>query len=237
MKKRKIFLLLLAVGLLALAFPELAHQNKEKAVASGTVGKGSLKNAWLIPYFGKNYRYFSPLSYYVLNRGYAHHQVHNTILKAYETCEVTCPDIQFRLMECANKHGGRMWPHRTHQIGLSADFMLPKTRNGQAHRMLNHLGVWHYLLAADSKGAYSSRVSIDFETMARHLLALDDAAKANGLRIKKVILKIDLKDDFFATASGKKVKQRGIYFAKSLPQLVDELHDDHYHVDFVFRST
>jgi penicillin-insensitive murein endopeptidase len=138
-------------------------------------------------------------------------------------------------MECANKHGGKMWPHRTHQIGLSADFMLPKTRNGRTHRLLDHLGVWHYLLAANSRGTYSSRVSIDFETMARHLLALDDAARANGLRVKKVILKIDLKDDFFASPSGKKVKQRGIYFAKSLPRLVDELHDDHYHVDFALK--
>ncbi|MFK8164270.1 MAG: hypothetical protein AB8H12_17625 [Lewinella sp.] len=235
MKKRHIFHILLAFSLVALAFPELTHQNKDKAVASGTVGKGTLENAWLVPYFGPNYRYFSPLSYYVLNRGYTHHRVHNTLLAAYKTCETTCPDVQFRLMECANKHGGKMWPHRTHQIGLSADFMLPKTRNGQPHRLLDHLGVWHYLLNADEKGAYSKRVSIDFETMARHLLALDDAARANGLRIKKVILKIDLKDDFYASPSGKKIRQRGIYFARSLPRLVDELHDDHYHVDFEFR--
>ncbi|WP_020569431.1 penicillin-insensitive murein endopeptidase [Neolewinella persica] len=235
MKKRKTLLILLAFGLLALAFPELTHQNKDKAVASGTVGKGSLENAWLVPYFGKNYRYFSPVSYYLLNRGYTHHRVHNTILDAYQTCETTCPGVQFRLMECANKHGGKMWPHRTHQIGLSADFMLPKTRNGSAHRLLDHLGIWHYLLSADGRGAYSKRVSIDFETMGRHLLALDDAARTNGLRIKKIIVQIDLKEEFYASPSGKKVRQRGIYFAKSLPRLVDELHDDHYHVDFELR--
>jgi penicillin-insensitive murein endopeptidase len=235
MKKCRISLIVLAIGLSALAFPELTHQNKDKAVASGTVGQGTIENAWLIPYFGKNYRYFSPLSYYVLNRGYAHHRVHKTVLAAYQACEATCPNVQFRLMECANKHGGKMWPHRTHQIGLSADFMLPKFRNGRSHRLLDHLGVWHYLLAADDSGAYSKRVNIDFETMGRHLLALDDAARANGLRIKKVILKIDLKDEFYASPSGKKVRQRGIYFAKSLPRLIDELHDDHYHVDFALR--
>ncbi len=31
-------------------------------------------------------------------------------------------------------------------------------------------------------------VRIDFETMGKHILALDEAARANGLFIKKVIL-------------------------------------------------
>lgn len=235
MKPRRLALLALCVVLLACSWPELIHQNKGNSGTSGSVGSGTLENAWLIPYFGRNYRCFSPLSYYLLNRGYAHHKVHDTLLAAYETCEKTCPGVQFRLMECANKHGGKMWPHRTHQIGLSADFMLPKIRNGKPHHLLNHLGVWHYLLAADAAGNYSDRVAIDFETMARHLLALDDAARANGLRIQKVILQINLKDDFFATESGWKVRQRGIYFARSLPTLIDELHDDHYHVDFALQ--
>lgn len=223
---------MLLVVFVVLAIPELLHQNEGKSRAMGSPGKGTIENAWLIPYFGKNYRYFSPLSYFVLNRGYAHHRVHNAILEAYETCETTCPEALFRLMECGNKHGGEMWPHRTHQAGLSADFMLPKKLNNTPLRMLDHLGVWHYALQTDKSGNYTSRVTVDFETMGRHLIALDDAARKNGIRIKKVILKIDLKDDFFKTASGKKVKARGIYFARSLPKLVDDLHDDHYHVDF-----
>jgi penicillin-insensitive murein endopeptidase len=233
MKRRtKILLAFIVFSVLVMSSPELLHGNQGKSIAKGSPGKGDIENAWLIPYFGDNYRYFSPISYYLLNRGYAHHRVHNTILQAYETCASTCPNVQFRLMECGNKHGGKMWPHRTHQAGFSADFMLPKTLNEKPHRWLDHLGVWHYTLQTDKSGNYTSRVAVDFETMGRHLLALDDAARTNGLRIKKVILKIELKDDFFKTKSGRKVKARGIYFAKALPDLVNQLHDDHYHVDF-----
>jgi penicillin-insensitive murein endopeptidase len=135
-------------------------------------------------------------------------------------------------MECGNKHGGKMWPHRTHQAGLSADFMLPKTLNGRPQRMLDHLGVWHYALQTDKSGNYTKRVAGDFETMAKHLLALDDSARKNGLRIKKVILKIELKDDFYKTESGQEVKARGIYFARALSNVVNQVHDDHYHVNF-----
>ncbi|MEM9930079.1 MAG: hypothetical protein AAF840_09695 [Bacteroidota bacterium] len=233
MKRRTKILLALLVGtLLILAAPEIFHRNEGKSRARGTVGSGSLENAWLLPYYGENFRFFSPVSYYILNRGYVHHRVHKVILEAYETCATTCPNVRFRLMECAHKHGGKMWPHRTHQTGLSADFMVPKLRNKRHHRLLDQLGVWHYALSFDEKGQLSDRVELDFETMAKHILALDDAARKNGLSIKKVILKIDLKNDFFATKSGQKVKQRGIYFARALPKLVDELHDDHYHVDF-----
>lgn len=235
MKKRRIFLLLLLAVIIVLALPELFHQNEGKSRTTGSAGKGKIENAWLIPYTGENYRYFSPLSYYLLNRGYAHHRAHDAILAAYETCETTCPGVQFRLMECGNKHGGEMWPHRTHQAGLSADFMLPKTKKGKPHRWFDRLGVWHYALQTDNAGNYTSGVAVDFGTMAQHLLALDDAARKNGLRIKKVILKIELKDDFFKTASGKKVKARGIYFAQALPNIVNQLHDDHYHVDFALK--
>ena len=236
MKRRtKILLSSFVLVLLALAIPEVLHENEGKSRATGSPGKGTIENAWLIPYFGPNYRYFSPLSYYLLDRGYAHHRVHDAILAAYETCATTCPEVKFRLMECGNKRGGKMWPHRTHQAGLSADFMLPKVKNEKPHRWFDRLGVWHYLLQTDAAGNYTSRVRIDFETTARHLLALDDAARKNGLRIKKVILKIELKDDFLKTKSGKKVKARGIYFARSLPNIVNQLHDDHYHVDFSLK--
>lgn len=75
-------------------------------------------------------------------------------------------------------------------------------------------------------------VRIDFETMGKHILAMDDAARANGLFIKKVILKINLKEDLFQPAPGREIRRRGIPFAESLPTDVDRMHDDHYHVDF-----
>jgi penicillin-insensitive murein DD-endopeptidase len=49
--------------------------------------------------------------------------------------------------------------------------------------------------------------------------------------VKKVILMLELKDDFYATPNGKKVKNKGIYFAMNLPEGTNKQHDDHIHVD------
>ncbi|WP_043023872.1 hypothetical protein [Fluviicola taffensis] len=81
-------------------------------------------------------------------------------------------------------------------------------------------------------GKEDTSYSIDFNLMAQHLLELNTQAKKNGLKIEKVILKIALKDDLFASEYRKKLKASGIYFAANLSELIDSLHDDHYHVDF-----
>ena len=235
MTRRRIFSVIILAVLTFCAVPELIHHNGGQSTSTGTVGGGSLENAWLLSWSGPNYRYYSLLSYFLLDRAYVHHQVHATVVQAYAELEARTPGRQYRIMEAARKRGGRLWPHRTHQTGMSVDFMVPKQRNGQPFRWLDRLGIWHYLLDFDASGKWSDNVSIDFEVMGQHLLALDDAARENGLRIKKVILKINLKDDFFATPSGRKVKARGIYFARSLSSYVDNLHDDHYHVDFAPR--
>ncbi len=235
MSRRRKLLLLLFVVVIFCTVPELVHQNDGKSNPKGTVGNGSIENAWLLPWSGPNYRYYSPFSYFILDRAYAHHKVHATLLEAYAKLETRTPGRKYRIMEAAQQRGGRPWPHRTHQTGMSVDFMVPKQRKGQPFRWLDRIGIWHYLLSFDASGKWSENVAIDFEAMGEHLLALDDAAREEGLRIKKVILKINLKDDFFATENGKKVKARGIYFARSLPTYVDNLHDDHYHVDFAYR--
>ena len=88
----------------------------------------------------------------------------------------------------------------------------------------------------DSKGKanINKNVEIDFNTMAKHIINLDKAARKNGLKARKVILKINLKDDLFKTEYGKKLKRMNIYFVRNLSIQIDKLHDDHYHVDFAF---
>ncbi|MBX9853264.1 MAG: hypothetical protein K2X86_16085 [Cytophagaceae bacterium] len=68
--------------------------------------------------------------------------------------------------------------------------------------------------------------------MAEHILLLEKHARKNGLKIKKVIFKIELKDDLFNTEYGKKLKAKGIYFAQVLTPILNKVHDDHYHIDF-----
>ena len=238
-KKRYKLLGAALVALFLLSLPELFHKNKGTTKSIGSVRDGKLENAYLVPYSGKNWSYFSPFSYYILDNAYTHHQVHDAIIDAYHICEETCPNTKFKLMETSHEDGGRMHFHRTHQNGMSADFMVPKMNGkGIQTRWLDHIGLSHYLLAFDDNGVstLSENTQIDFETMGRHILALDKAAKKNGLRIRKIILKIALKDDLYATESGKEIKKRGIYIVQGLSHIVDILHDDHYHIDFMVKG-
>ncbi len=234
---KKLVLLLLGLLLFAACVPQFFYSNSGQSTSHGSTGNGRLENAYLMDYRLDNAKYFSLSSYYLLGNGYVNSRVYHTLLEAYQSLSISCPDRQFYYMECSSKKGGKQLIHRTHQNGLSVDFMVPKIRHQEPSTFYDHLGVWHYLLQFDEKGRlnFQTSVQIDFETMGKHLIALDDAARNHGLRIKKVILKINLKDDFFKTESGKEIKRRGIYFAQALSPVVDKLHDDHYHVDFALR--
>jgi penicillin-insensitive murein endopeptidase len=215
---------------------ELYHQYQHKSgesKTSGTVSNGTLKNGRIFPFKGPNFIYFDTASY--LNKhAFTHEKVNRTVLATYQQFETLLPAFEFGLMECSNEHGGKIWPHRTHQNGLSVDFMSPLLKNGIPTADFNTIGLPHYLMDFDENGTYTEdpTYSIHFNLIAQHILELDKQAKKNGLRIEKVILKIALKDNLFATEYGKKLKATGIYFATHLSDLIDGLHDDHYHVDF-----
>jgi len=235
-KKRWIFLMVIIILLGLCSLPEIFHENKGISESIGSVRDGKLKNGWLLPYKGKNHRYFSPFSYYILNNGYVHSSVYATIMEAYHTCETTCPDILFRIMECTSKHGGRMLIHWTHQNGTSVDFMVPTMKGDNRNLMINKIGMFHYLLKFNEQGKYAlgRKTVIDFETMARHIIALDDAAQHHGLKIRKILLNTNLHDELFSTPSGKLLAQRNLRFIPHLNNLINAVHDDHYHVDFEF---
>jgi len=238
MKKHYKFLITFLICCFLWSIPEFFHKNTVRSKAFGTRSNGTLENAWLMPYSGNNFESFSFISYYFWKNAYTHSTIHDILLDAYVECETTCPDIQFRYMECSNKKGGKMAIHRTHRNGTSVDFMVPKKRGGEQSTIWDRIGLLHYLLEFSTSGKLivekyvDNSARIDFETSAKHILALDNAARKRGWKIKMVILKLNLKDDFFKTPSGKKVKARGIYFARNLQPIVDRMHDDHYHIDF-----
>ena len=230
----KVLLVAILIFLFVISIPELIYTNSWISKSIGTRSNGKLENAYLFPYTGTNYKYFSFISYYFLNNAYSNSRVYNTVIDAYKSLEETCPDNTFYIMECSDKHGGKLALHKTHQNGMSIDFMIPKKKNWIQY---NNIGLLHYLLEFDHSGKlnFHKTVEIDYETMAKHILALDKAGKKHGLKIKMVILKIELKDDFYKTKSGKLVKEKGIYFAQSLGHWTNKMHDDHYHIDFEFR--
>lgn len=200
----------------------------------GTVSGGSLKNGKLLPFNGPNFQYFDTESY-LNGRAFVHEKVKKTLMDTYATFAIANPQRQYKIMECSNESGGKLWPHRTHQNGLSVDLMVPLVQDGQPYFGLDDMGSAHYALEFDNAGKYSEDpgITLDFEELANQILVLDTQARKNGLKIAKVIFKIELKDDLFATPSGKKLKASGIYFAQSLTPLINSLHDDHYHVDFM----
>lgn len=202
-----------------------------KSISVGSVSKGSIKNATLLPFSGKNFMYFDTTSY-LSGRAFSTEKTINAVINSYRELEDL--DRTFMIMELSNEHGGKMFPHRTHQNGLSVDLMVPLIKDGKPYTELDHDGVTHYLLDFDNSGRLSkdTSVQIDFNLIARHLLALNETAKEQGLKIEKVIINTDLKDELFNTHYGKKLKTSGIYIVRNLEPIINDLHDDHYHVDF-----
>lgn len=199
----------------------------------GSVSNGILKNGQLIPFSGKNYQYFDTTSF-LASRAFMNGKVLKTVLDGYESLDSILPRRQFCVMECSHRHGGKLYPHRTHQNGLSVDFMMPKLQNSVPYYGLDNLGANHYLLTFDKNGKYleDPTIELDFNTIALHILTLQKAAKPNGLTIEKVIINTHLKDELFATQQGEILKQSGIYIVQNLSPLINSVHDDHFHVDF-----
>ncbi len=199
----------------------------------GSVSEGRLVNGKSVPFEGPNFRYFDSLSF-VNERCYLNDRVLSVVLHAYEDLERKAPNRQFTIMECSNKDGGVIQPHRTHQNGLSIDFMVPLQKDNLPCYDYDAIGGRHYLLDFNNNGQLVSDtdVQIDFDLIAKHLLTLDSIGKTKNVQIKKVILKTEFKKQLFNTSSGNVLRSAGIYFVQKLTPLINELHDDHYHIDF-----
>lgn len=234
LKKLKYFFILIFIALTIKSTPQVFHKNTGTSTTIGKVNYGSIENAWLIPRKGANYKYFSWFNYYVIGRAYTHSDVCKAVVDSYAELEKTSPKTKFRYMESAKKKGGKTWPHRTHQNGLSVDFMTPLKKNEKQKLGYDRIGSLRYLMNFDNNGKakISKKVSIDFELCALHILTLEKYARKYNLKIKKVILNTNLKDDLFATKYGKQLKESGIYFTRNLSPMLNKLHDDHYHIDF-----
>ena len=213
------------------------HANDSlESTSIGSVSNGKIENATLIPFQGSNYAYFDKTSY-MGGRAFTHSTVAKITIATYASLKAQGVDRFFKVMEFSRKEGGKMLPHRTHQNGLSVDYMMPLQKDNKPYYELDKKGATHYLLAFDKEGRYSEdpTISIDFDMAARHILELDKQAQKHGMRIHKVIFNTHLKDELFATPYGKKLQQSNIYITRNLSKLINDLHDDHYHVDFVQR--
>lgn len=209
------------------------HQDSIESSSIGSVSNGKLIHPGLLPFSGANFICFDTSSY-LNGRTFMHTRVEKTMLETYHELYNLHPHHQFVYMECSNKQGGKIFPHRTHQNGMSVDLMSPLIKKGKPYSDLNTIGTSHYLLEFDDNGKLSNdpEVSIDFELIAEHLLILNAKAELFGLTIDKVIFKMELKNELFQGTFGQRLKNSGIYITRHLEPIINALHDDHYHVDF-----
>lgn len=193
----------------------------------GVVG-GRLEGGRRLPLWGENYRTYSILGF-LAGRTFMHGSVRDAIRAAYADLAATHPDLRYMYAESGWPWGGPFAPHRSHMNGTSVDFHVPvRTLEGAVADLpaspFNKLG---YAIEFDRSGR-SGAYRIDFEAMALHLLALDKAARAHAISIRRVIFDVQLQPKLFATSAGARLS-RMMTFNRTQSWV---RHDEHYHVDF-----
>lgn len=207
----------------------LKFEDATKSNSIGHVANGRIEHSKRMNYYGENFTTYSFLCYLV-GRTYVHDRVRKVILDAFKACEDWMPKTTFVIGEIGSREGGKFLPHRTHQNGLSVDFMTPLLKNKKPYRSNHIFNLWGYRHEFDDTGK-RGKVEIDYETMAFHLYELQKATVKEGLVIQKVIFDPVLRPFLLKTEYGPKIK--------NLPYTKNRVvvrHDDHYHVDFGIRK-
>lgn len=193
----------------------------------GTTAKGRLEHGAQLPLSGPNFSAYSSAGS-LMGRTYVHGKVLSIVVAAYKALETTAPDKVFVYGETGWKNGGRIRPHKTHQNGLSVDFMVPVLKDNKSVPLpTSPLNKFGYDLEFDDSGRLDE-YRIDFAAIAKHLLELNKAATAQGVKIDRVIFEVPLQKHLFATPEGAGLK--GLMPFSTKQAWVK--HDEHYHVDF-----
>lgn len=201
---------------------------EQQSECFGTTGNGALTNGVKLPVVGKNFVSYSQVAD-ALGRTYVHTEVRKIVLQAYRSLEKELPDKVYKYAETGFKNGGQFKPHKTHQNGLSIDFMTPVVNSaGQSVHLPTHaLNRYGYDIEFDSDGTYKN-YRIDYSALAAHLVALHKASIAQGHDLWRVIFDPKFQSGLFNT-------QYGDYIRKNIQLSTKRSwvrHDEHYHVDF-----
>ena len=199
-----------------------------ESVCHGTTSRGRLENGCRLPYEGANFRAYSRIGS-LLGRTYVHCTVGRVVQEAYAVLQESMPENVFVYGETGWAEGGRFRPHKSHQNGLSVDFMVP-VRDGKGTSVplpTNLLNRYGYDLRFDRQGR-CGELTIDYEAMAAHILALRRAALRHGMRIRRVIFDPDLQPMLKQTEAWPSLEGE-VTFSKRRSWV---RHDEHYHVDF-----
>lgn len=198
------------------------------SVCHGTPAKGRIEHAVQLPASGSNFRAYSTVGV-SLGRTYTHARVANAITAAYAALAKHAPAKTFVYGEAGFAKGGPFKPHKTHQNGLSVDFMVPVVdAKGRSVPLPGNAGNrYGYDIEFDADARYRD-LRIDFEALGEHLYALDQSGHRSGARIGRVIFEPAYLPKLFATTRGAYLR-RHVEFTRGK---VWWRHDEHYHVDF-----
>jgi penicillin-insensitive murein endopeptidase len=208
----------------------VSAQAKE-SVCYGSTSNGRLENGVQLPSSGSNF-----ISYGVIpeltGRTFVHSKVREVIVAAYEILETDKPAKVFKYAESGTKLGGEFRPHKTHQNGLSVDFMVPvlDDRGNSVHLPTHALNNYGYDIEFDDRGSYGE-YQIDYEALAAHIVALHKAAQKRGVGIWRVLFDPRLQKYLFDTRYGDYIRSNiTIPGKRSWVR-----HDEHIHVDFIIK--
>lgn len=200
-----------------------------ESTCKGTTSNGSLKNGVELPRSGANFITYSDTAR-LAGRTYVHSAVRDIIINAYAALEKEQPKKVYKYAETGFKNGGQFKPHKTHRNGLSVDFMTPmKNSKGESKHLPTHpFNRFGYDIELNSEGKYED-LSVDYDALAAHIVALDKAAKAKGHKLWRVIFDPHLQAGLFGTPYRRYIKEN-ITLSKKRSWV---RHDEHYHVDFI----
>jgi penicillin-insensitive murein endopeptidase len=221
---------ILALIAITFTFSIPVHASNVESVCYGTTANGRLENGVALPSSGPNFESYTALGG-IFGRTYVHSRVREAIINSFKTLESSRPETFYVYGETGKRHGGPFKPHKTHQNGLSVDFMVPivDSKNHSIPLPANVFNKYGYGIEFDAKGQYGS-YRIDFEAMAAHLLTLKQEADRSGIGMWRIIFDPVLQPYLFATKNGRILKENNISFSKKRSWV---RHDEHYHVDFI----
>lgn len=193
----------------------------------GTSSQGGLRHSWKLPRSGANFRAYGAIPW-LAGRTFVHSVVHAVVLEAYQRVASDHPEYRFVYGETGFAEGGSFEPHRTHQNGLSVDFMVPvRDASGAIVELpTSALQKFGYGLEFDAGGSVGE-LRIDFEAIALHLAALKRSAASRRVRVARVIFDPKLRAHLTRTRAWSSIKDLPFMLKPAWVR-----HDEHYHVDF-----
>ena len=200
-----------------------------ESICYGTTAKGRLAGGVRLPSSGPNFVSYGSIPE-LIGRTYVHSKVRDVIVTAYRALETEQPGKVFKYAETGTELGGKFPPHKTHQNGLSVDFMVPVLDDDgdSVHLPTHALNRYGYDIEFDDRGRFGE-YEIDFEALGAHVVALHEAARAHDVGIWRVLFDPALQPYLYETRYGDYIRSNVEIPAKRSWVR----HDEHVHIDFI----